>query len=84
MNQSDANVHFLVIYGVSQEDVFCVLRDFLTSKRDNHLCGSAMIAMPARHLPARALQWQAGRPCSGKAAGKEWLPQEPIRTFIEK
>ena len=45
LNASAANVHFVVIYGESQNDVFYALRDFLTSKRVNHSFGSAMIAM---------------------------------------
>jgi hypothetical protein len=34
---------------------------------------------PARHLPARALQWQAGRSRSGEAGGSEGLSDpEPV------
>ena len=45
LNASAANVHFVVIYGVSHNDVFYALRDFSTSKKVNHSFGSAMIAM---------------------------------------
>jgi hypothetical protein len=30
----------------------------------------AIFSRPARHLPARALQWQAGRSRSGEAGGR--------------
>jgi len=30
----------------------------------------AVFERPARHLPARALQWQAGRSRSGEAGGR--------------
>jgi hypothetical protein len=30
----------------------------------------AIFERPARHLPARALQWQAGRSRSGEAGGR--------------
>jgi hypothetical protein len=51
--------------GLLNDPIICIAKSFFKS--------------PARHLPARALQWQAGRSRSGEAGGSEGLSNpEPV------
>jgi hypothetical protein len=53
---------------------------FYPSLAGNHSLFNGLTFMPAHHLPAHALQWQAGRSRSGEAGGPATWNNEVLGT----
>ena len=53
---------------------------FYPSLAGNHGISNGLTFMPARHVPARALQWQAGRSRSGEMGGRGTWNDEVLGT----